>query len=131
MYVFSRKMYVYSRSYIKWFVWYNLHGSQPTFKVLWRLHYHTNCSYRVHKISFYRLFSLQQSKQNDLRTSCSSSKLRKGEKKEESIWNLGLEEEKTENFMELCLQNCGLKRNIIITFYYEWLVKTLKKYFSW
>ena len=74
-------MYVYSRSYIKWFVWYNLHGSQSTFKVLWRLHYHTNCSYRVHKISFYRLFSLQQSKQNDLRTSCSSSKLRKRRKK--------------------------------------------------
>ena len=74
-------MYVYSRSYIKWFVWYNLHGSQSTFKVLWRFHYHTNCSYQVHKISFYRLFSLQQSKQNDLRTSCSSSKLRKRRKK--------------------------------------------------
>ena len=26
--------------------------------------------------------------------------------------------------MELCLQNCRQKKNIIITFYYEWLLKT-------
>ena len=47
------------------------------------------------------LFSLQQFKQNDLRTSCSSSKSRKRRKKEESMWNLGLQEEKTELYETL------------------------------
>ena len=47
------------------------------------------------------LFSLQQFKQNDLRTSCSSSKSRKRRKKEESMWNLGLQEEKPELYETL------------------------------
>ena len=38
-----------------------------------RLHYQTSCSYQVHKSCSYRLFSLQEFKQNDSRTSCSSS----------------------------------------------------------
>ena len=38
-----------------------------------RLHYHTSCSYRVHKSCSYKVFSLQEFKQNDSRTSCSSS----------------------------------------------------------
>ena len=82
------------RSYIKWFVWCNLHDSQSAFKFLWRLHYHTICSYQVHKSCTYRLFSIQELKLNDLRTSCTSSKSRKKRKKEESMWNFGLKEEK-------------------------------------
>ena len=62
-----------SRSYIKRFVWYNLYHSQSVFKFSLRLHYHTSCSYRVHKSCSYRVFSLQEFKQNDSRTSCSSS----------------------------------------------------------
>ena len=63
---------VLSWSYIKRFVWYNLYDSHLTFKFSLRLHYHTSCSYRAHKSCSYRLFSLQEFKQNDLRTSCSS-----------------------------------------------------------
>ena len=51
-----------SRSYIKRFVCYNLYDSQSAFKFLWRLHYHTSCSYQVHKSCSYRLFSLQELK---------------------------------------------------------------------
>ena len=35
--------------------------------------YTTSCSYRVHKSCSYKVFSLQEFKQNDLITSCSSS----------------------------------------------------------
>ena len=37
------------------------------------LHYRTSCSYRVHKNCSYKVFSLQEFKRNDSRTSCSSS----------------------------------------------------------
>ena len=42
-------------------------------KFFLRLHYHTSCSYRVHKSCFYRVFNLQKLMQNDSRTSGSSS----------------------------------------------------------
>ena len=38
-----------------------------------RLHYHTSCSYRVHKSCSCKVFSLQEFKQNASRTNCSSS----------------------------------------------------------
>ena len=48
--------------------------SQSVFKFLWRLDYHKSCSYPVHKsCSYGLLFSLQEFKQTDLRTSCTSS----------------------------------------------------------
>ena len=62
-----------SRSYIKGFVWYNLYNSQSVFKFSFRLHYHISRSYRVHKSCSYRVFSLQEFKQNDSRTSCNSN----------------------------------------------------------
>ena len=37
---------------------------------------------------------------------------------------------KTLDFMKLCLQNCGLKTSIIITFYLRMTSKTFKKYFT-
>ena len=52
-------------AYIKWFVWYSLYDSQSAFKFLWRLHYHANCSYQLHKSCSYRLFRLHEFKQND------------------------------------------------------------------
>ena len=75
--------YVLSQSYIKRLIWYNLYDSQLAFKFLWRLHDHTICSYQVHKSCSYRLFILQELKQNDLKISCSSSKSRKKRKKKE------------------------------------------------
>ena len=51
-----------SRSYIKRFVRYNLYDSQSVFKFLWRLHYHKNRSYQVHRSYSYRLFRLQKFK---------------------------------------------------------------------
>ena len=59
--------------YIKRFVWYNVCDSQSAFNFLRRLHYHTSCSYQVDKSCSYRVFSPQELKQNDSRTSCSSS----------------------------------------------------------
>ena len=65
---------------------------------------YTSCSYRVQKSCSYRVFSLQEFKQNDSRTSCSSSNYctnfqekqvkAKKRKKEENVWNLCLKEEK-------------------------------------
>ena len=48
-------------------------SSFSVFRFSLRLHYHTNCSYRVHKNCSYRVFSLQEFKRNESRTSCSSS----------------------------------------------------------
>ena len=59
---FMLHLFLLSRTYIKRFVWYYLYDSQSAFKFLWRLHYHTSCSYQVHKSCSYRLFSLQQFK---------------------------------------------------------------------
>ena len=59
--------------YIKRFVWYNVCDSQSAFNFLRRLHYHASCSYQVDKSCSYRVFSPQEFKQNDSRTSCSSS----------------------------------------------------------
>ena len=42
--------------------------TQSAFRYLLRLHYHTSCSYQVHKNCSYRLFSLQELKQIDSRT---------------------------------------------------------------
>ena len=108
---------ILSRSYIKRCVWYNLYHSQSVFKFSLRLLCHTSCSYRLHKSCSYRVFSLQEFKQNDSRTSCSGNnyctnfrekQVKEKEKTwEKSVWNLGLKEEKTYNFMKLCLQNCG------------------------
>ena len=81
--------YVLSQSYIKRLIWYNLYDSQLAFKFLWRLHDHTICSYQVHKSCSYRLFILQELKQNDLKISCSSSKSRKKRKKKEKTQNFG------------------------------------------
>ena len=75
------KYWYYWYYFIKRFVWYNLYDSQSAFKFLWRLQYHTSFSYQIHKNCSYKLFSLQQFKQNDLRTSCCSSKSRKRRKK--------------------------------------------------
>ena len=100
-----------SRSYIKRFVWYNLYDSQSAFKFLWRLHYRGSRSYQVHKSCSYRLLRPQQFKENDLRTSCSSSKSRKKGKIRRVYVKPWLKKSK--------------KR------FYECLLKTLKKYFSW
>ena len=91
--------------YIRRFVWYNLYYSQSAFNFLRHLHYHKSCSYQVHKGSSYRLFSRQEFKQNDSRPTCSSSSYyinfrekkvkEKERKKEVSVSNLGLKEEKT------------------------------------
>ena len=50
-----------------------MNDSQSAFNFLRRLHYYKSCSYQVHKSCCYRLFNFQEFKQNDLRTSCSSS----------------------------------------------------------
>ena len=94
-----------SRSYIKRFVWYILYDSQSAFKFLWRLHYHTSCSYQVHKSCSYRLLSLQKVKQNDLRTSNKSRKNREKRKVYVQLWI-----KRRKNVVELyetLLQNCG------------------------
>ena len=62
-----------SRSYIKRFVRYNLYDSQSVFQFSLLLHYHTSCSYSVHKSCSYRVFSLQEFMQNDSKTSCRGS----------------------------------------------------------
>ena len=108
------------RSYIKWFVWYTLYDSQSILKFSLRLHCHTSCLYRVHESCSYRIFSPQEFKQTDSRISCSRNnyctnfqekQLKEKEKKrEESVWNLGLKEEKIYNFMKLCLQNAVRRR---------------------
>ena len=111
----------FSRCYIKGFVWYNLCDSQSVFKFSLRLHYHTSCSYWLHKSCSDRVFSLQEFKQNDSRTSCNSNNYfsnfpekqvkEKEKKREEFVLNIGLKEEKSENFMKLCLQN-AIRREI-------------------
>ena len=75
---------MYCKTFISALVY--LYDLQLAFKFLWRLHYHTICSYQIHKSCSYRLFSLQESKQNDLRTSCSSKSAKKGEKNNVKPW---------------------------------------------
>ena len=70
---FSSILFALSLSYIKRFVRCNLYDSQSVFKFILRFHYHTSSSYQVHKNCSYRVFSLQELKQNDSRASCSSS----------------------------------------------------------
>ena len=70
-----------------------MYDSQSAFKCLRCLRYPTSCSYQVSYS--YRLFSLEELKQNDSRTSCSSSSYctnfreklsqEKEKKKEESV----------------------------------------------
>ena len=82
-----------------------MYDSQSAFKYLLRLHYHTSCSYQVHKNCSYRLFSLQELKQIDSRTAAPAVTIaliseknksrKKRKKKEKSVWNFGLKEEKT------------------------------------
>ena len=79
---------VLSQSYIKRFIWYNLYGSSRLSKLNGVYTVIKVVHYQVHKSWFYRLFRLQEFKQNDLRTSCSSSKSSKKGKKEESMWKL-------------------------------------------
>ena len=45
----NNKILLLSRSYIKRFVWYNLHDSQSALRFSLCLHYHTSCSYWVVK----------------------------------------------------------------------------------
>ena len=72
------------------------HNSQLVFRFSLRLHFHTSCPYRVHKRCLYRVLSLQEFQQNELRASSSSSSFRekhvkeKGTKKEKSVWNRDL-----------------------------------------
>ena len=62
-----------SRSYIKRFVWYNLYDRQSVFRFSLCFNFQTRCSYQVHKRCLYIVFSLQEFKKNESRTSCSSS----------------------------------------------------------
>ena len=75
----------------------NLYDPQSVFRFSLCLHYHTSCSYRVPKVV------LTSFKQNYSRISCSSSihgtnfrekQVKEMEKKEESVGNLDLKEEK-------------------------------------
>ena len=51
----------------------NLYDLQSVFRFSLRLPFHTSCSYRVHESCLRRVSSLQNFKQNESRTSCSSS----------------------------------------------------------
>ena len=121
-----------SQSYIKRFVWYNLYDSQSVFQFSLRLHHHTSCSYLVHKSCSYRVFSLLGFKQNDSKSSCKSSyystnfrekQVKEKEKKEESIWNLGLKEKKNSQYYETLLPALQLEDeynyNILVQMTYE------------
>ena len=107
-----------SPSYIKRFEWYNLYDSQSVFKFSLRLHYHTSCSCRVHKSWSYRVFSLQEFKQNDSRTSYSSSnyctnfwekQVKEKEKKKEDCVKLWLKRRKNLEFYETLLAELRLE----------------------
>ena len=65
-------------------------------------------SYKLFIPSSYRVFSFQEFKQIDSRTSCSSSKW-KEKKKKESVWNLALKEEKNLGFYETLLAELRLE----------------------
>ena len=89
-----------------------------------RLHYHISCSYRVHKSSFCRIFSLQEIKQNNSRTSCNSSnyctnfwgkQLKEKEKKGKVCVKRKFKRRK--KITKLCLQKCRYKTSVIIKFY--------------
>ena len=77
-----------------------------------RLHYHTNCSYRV--LTEYSDFKSQSKMSQEqgaiaviIALISEKNKPNEKRKKEESVLNLGLKEEKTKDLMKLCLQNCG------------------------
>ena len=88
-----------------------------------RLHYHISCSYRVHKSSFYKIFSLQEFKQNNSRTSCNSSdyctnfrekQLKEKEKKRKV--RVKRKFKRRRKIIKLCLQKCSYKTSVIIKF---------------
>ena len=128
------------RSYIKRFAWSNLYDSQSLFRFSLRLHFHTSCSYRVHISCSYRVFSLQEFYQNESRTNFScintalismhSKSLKKRQKREVGM-NRDLKGEKTLDFRKFLLAQLQLGDKYNHKTIYEWLLKTLKKYFSW
>ena len=88
------------------------------FKCPLRLHYHTSCSYGLHNCCFYRVFSFQEFKKNDSRTSCSSSnystnfrekQVKEKDKKKEVCVKPWLKKEKNLEFDETLLAQLRLK----------------------
>ena len=138
----NNKILLLSRSYIKRFVWYNLHDSQSALRFSLCLHYHTSCSYWVVKFvhtaySIFRSLNAMSEKQAAAAIIIAliwkkKRKRKKGNqgKKEKSGWNLGLKVGKAWEYMKLCSQDCSWKMNVITKTICGWLQKILKKSFS-